>query len=283
MENLVTIGIPVYNAERYVYACLSSVLAQTHSVLEIIVVNDGSTDNSWNIVRQFEDNRIKLINDGLKLGLPTRLNQISKLAKGSYIARMDADDIMHPDRVSKQLNLLLYNPKVDVVGCNYFSMNENSEIIGCRFKFPRLNAVGSFSTSEVLHPSMMASKRWFLSNPYDEIMRRSQDRELWLRVHGTAIIECLNAPLMVYREGESYYRKYLTGLKSILYLVKKRMDISSMLFLLRYILVSVLYTLAHCMNMESSLIKRRSATLKENFNECHHQYLGSCENITYNK
>ncbi|MCW1511070.1 glycosyltransferase family 2 protein, partial [Acinetobacter baumannii] len=98
---MISIGIPFYNAENFLANAIQSVINQSFKDWELILVDDGSTDKSLDIAREFEkkDNRIKVISDGLNLKLPARLNQIITISKYDFIARMDADDIMHPDRL----------------------------------------------------------------------------------------------------------------------------------------------------------------------------------------
>ena len=102
----VTVGIPFYNAGKDFHTAIASVLNQTHQNIELILVNDGSTDESLSIAQSFSDKRITIIDDKLNKGLPARLNQIIDLAQGEYIARMDADDVISADRISKQVKRL---------------------------------------------------------------------------------------------------------------------------------------------------------------------------------
>ena len=114
---MITVGIPIYNAEEYLDNAIKSVLAQSYPHWELILVNDGSTDGSVDIAKKYLgiDSRIRLIDDGLNKKLPARLNQIIKEAKYEYIARMDADDLMAVDRLQKQIELLVNNPTIDLV------------------------------------------------------------------------------------------------------------------------------------------------------------------------
>ena len=102
----VTIGIPFLNARRTLADAVRSVFAQTHGDWELLLVDDGSTDGSSDVVRQLLDPRVRLLADGVTLGLCARLNQIAAAARGAYLARMDADDLMHPERIARQLEHL---------------------------------------------------------------------------------------------------------------------------------------------------------------------------------
>ena len=111
----VTIGIPFYNAKHTLADAIRSVFAQTFQDWELILADDGSTDGSAEIARMVDDPRVTVISDGMNRGLPYRLNKITELARADYIARMDADDLMHPERLTLQVQYLDANPAVDVV------------------------------------------------------------------------------------------------------------------------------------------------------------------------
>src|SRR5690606_13478656 len=99
----VTMGMPVYNAEKFIKMAINSVLQQSHRNFELIITDDGSTDQSMDIVESFNDSRIVLIKDSNNKGISHRLNQQIDLAKGKYFLRMDSDDIMFPDRIEKEI------------------------------------------------------------------------------------------------------------------------------------------------------------------------------------
>jgi hypothetical protein len=102
----ITVGLPFWNNERTLEAAIRSVQAQTIPDWVLLVVNDGSRDDSAAIVRSFRDPRIRLVDDGEHRGLVYRLNQIAALAASPFLARMDADDLMHPQRLERQLACL---------------------------------------------------------------------------------------------------------------------------------------------------------------------------------
>ena len=111
MKNpLVSILMPVYNSEKYLREAIKSILNQTFTNFELIIINDGSTDNSLKIIKSFKDNRIKIIKNKGNLGLIKTLNKGIDLAQGKYIARMDADDIAMPKRLEKQIAFFNENP-----------------------------------------------------------------------------------------------------------------------------------------------------------------------------
>ena len=115
MNPLVTVIIPVYNAEKYVRQSVESILGQTYQNLEVIVVNDGSTDGSESILRQINDHRVKLFSQG-NSGVAAALNKAVESTQGKYIARQDADDISLSTRIEMEVEFLERNPAVGIVG-----------------------------------------------------------------------------------------------------------------------------------------------------------------------
>ena len=103
----ISIGIPFFNAERFLLDSIRSVFAQTHQDWELILVDDGSTDRSLEIAQSIADPRVSVYSDGKNKKLAARLNQIHTLAKFDFIARMDADDLMATDRIRRQLTFLV--------------------------------------------------------------------------------------------------------------------------------------------------------------------------------
>ncbi len=112
----ISVILPVYNADRYLRAAIQSILDQTLSNFELIIINDGSIDNSKAIVESFIDPRIIFIENPKNLGLIATLNKGLTLAKSNLVARMDADDIAFPERLQIQFDFLTQHPEVTLVG-----------------------------------------------------------------------------------------------------------------------------------------------------------------------
>jgi len=117
-QNLVSILLPIHNASKYLKACLESLLAQSYGHLEIIAIDDGSTDSSLKILKFYsrKDKRLKIFKNKKRYGLATSLNRGLKYASGTFFAFMDADDSAHKDRIQKQVSYLIANPKVAAIG-----------------------------------------------------------------------------------------------------------------------------------------------------------------------
>lgn len=216
MNKLVTIAIPFYNPGPFFEDAVKSVFAQTYSNWELLLVDDGSTDGSLEKALAVKDPRVRVINDGKNLGLVARLNQIAQLASGEYLARMDADDIMHPERIEKQVAFLENNPDVDVVDTGAIILDRDGQPVGMRGLKPELpTAFEILKRGGFLHPSIMARKTWFLSHPYDPEYPRAEDRELWARTFFETRFAHLPEPLLFYRfAGNVRLRAYLASYAS---------------------------------------------------------------------
>jgi len=223
MNKLVTIAIPFYNPGPVFEDAIKSVFAQTYTNWELLLVNDGSTDGSLERALSIKDPRVRVVNDGKNLGLVARLNQIAQLASGEYLARMDADDIMHPERIEKQVNFLENNPNIDVVDTGAIIMDSDGQPVGMRKLETKLpTAFELLKKGGFLHPSIMARKTWFLSHPYDPEYPRAEDRELWARTFSKATFSHLPEPLFFYRfAGNVRLKAYLTSYASERKVIKR--------------------------------------------------------------
>lgn len=182
--NYISIGIPFYNAEKYLEDAICSVLAQTHKYWELILIDDGSSDSSLSIANNYAklDSRIRVISDGKNEKLPFRLNQIIHESRYDFIARMDADDLMSNDRLKIQLQTLIDNIDVDIVTTGYLTIGKQNELtgvsLGQNFRMkPQTILRGS---TNLVHASLLARKSWYKRNLYNESNLLAEDFELWL-------------------------------------------------------------------------------------------------------
>jgi glycosyltransferase involved in cell wall biosynthesis len=203
----VTIGMSCLNEERFVGDAVRSILNQSWRDWELILVDDGSSDDTASILRKFTDPRIHVIVDGKRLGLAARLNEISCLAKGKYIARMDADDVAHPLRVQRQVEFLESHPEIDAVGTGMAIVDRDGSIRRQRI-LPE-NAFRGAGSFDIAHPTLCCRTEWTLSHPYNESNRKCEDYELWSSIK-SASVRNLPSVLYFYREYESFsFTKYL--------------------------------------------------------------------------
>ncbi|KQS93122.1 glycosyltransferase family 2 protein [Chryseobacterium sp. Leaf394] len=254
----VTVAIPVYNAEKFLAKAIASVLSQTYQDFELWIVDDGSTDSSMEIAQQFsDDKRVKIFSDGKNLALSSRLNTVAQNVETKYLARMDSDDIMHPQRIEKQLSTLINHPEIDVLGTNLYSINEDDEVVGKRYSLPN-DFLGEYVT--FIHPTIMGKTAWFKANPYDEKALRIEDADLWMRTKDFSVFKTMGEPLFFYRElGNQYYKKYFQGFGGVFYLLKKNLFSSRYVrFCLRYFIASFIYWIYYIVGKEHVLIQNRN-------------------------
>lgn len=264
---LVSIVIPFYNNERTLLDAIKSVFIQTYKNWELILLNDGSTDESLKIAISIHDNRVKVVSDGINRGLVYRLNQSPSLVNGQYIARMDGDDLMHPQRLEKQMSVFLKNPDLDLVDTGAYSIDESGNPIGVRGLIP-INYSPShiLKNAMLLHASIIGKKEWFEKFPYDPIYVRAEDRELWIRSYKLSKFGRVMEPLYIVREGKVNIKNYIKALKTVtkVYNVYGNGIFSS--FFLRieiiksYLKVLIVYMLG-LFNIHDVITKRRNASL----------------------
>lgn len=259
---MITIAIPFFNGEKYLELAIQSVLAQTYKDWKLILIDDGSTDSSLEIANKYAktDARITVYSDGENKNLGYRLNQIPSLVNTKYLARMDADDIMHPKRIEKQLEILEANPEIDVLGTNAYSINEHNEVEGIRLAVDLENPE-VIDCKSFIHPTIMAKTEWFRNNPYDVQAVRIEDFELWYRTREFSTFKVLTEPLFFYREfGDNYYKKYSHALKSKDYILSKHsknVDFWKKYFNDKFI-KSKVYRLFDIFGLEKVLINKRN-------------------------
>lgn len=212
---IVTVGISFYKDKDTLSIAVRSVLKQTFTDWELILMDDGSSDGSLQIAQEFVyDKRIKVISDGENKGLPSRLNEMIKMANGKYFARMDADDIMMPNRIEEQIKYLESHPDTDVLGTGAYSISIDNVLCGRKKeKIPAMSPKDVFKTTLVMHPTVMARTSWFRDNKYCESKKRAQDYELWCRTAPYSKFYNLKQPLMMIREGNSINKDMQNQLK----------------------------------------------------------------------
>lgn len=179
----ISVIMSVYNGERYLREAIESILNQTFTDFEFIIVNDGSTDSSLEIIQSYDDERIKIINNEKNIGLTKSLNKALKVARGEYIARQDADDISLPNRFEEQIKYLERHPEVALLGTNIYKIDENGKIIGKYIVLAKPSIKDLFNGNQFNHGSVMFKKEVIDElGGYNELFKYAQDYELWLRI-----------------------------------------------------------------------------------------------------
>jgi glycosyltransferase involved in cell wall biosynthesis len=183
----ISVILPVYNGEVYLQQAIQSVLEQSFRGFELIIINDGSMDNSEKIILSFSDPRIVYLKNESNSGLIFTLNRAISLSKGGYIARMDADDICLRERFEKQKEFLDKNPEIDVVGSLIRFIDENNQP-GGQPVFDK-ETVSNKSIRDMLpnenclsHPSIMTRTPILKEFQYKSYQKNIEDYDLWLRL-----------------------------------------------------------------------------------------------------
>jgi glycosyltransferase involved in cell wall biosynthesis len=202
---LVSILMAVYNGEKYLREAIESMLNQTYTNFEFLIINDGSTDTTEEIIMSYQDERIRHIKNEQNLKLIASLNKGLDLAIGKYIARMDADDISMPERLKKQVEYLEKNPQIGVLGSWVEIIGkEEPMIIQHKTNFNDIRVELLFH-NYLCHPSVMLNnlilKKHNLNYPN---FLHAEDYGLWIQVAKYGKIEILPEFLLKYREhGEN--------------------------------------------------------------------------------
>ncbi len=184
-DPLVTVLMSVYNGEKHLAGAIESILNQTFKDFEFLIVNDGSTDSSRNIILSYNDSRMQLIDNATNIGLTRSLNKGLELARGTYIARMDADDISLPARFEKQIAFMESNKDVAVCGTCGFYIDHHGILRGDIQMNLNYDDIYSniFLKNQLMHGSVIFNRKVIQSlGMYDETYTNAQDYELWLRV-----------------------------------------------------------------------------------------------------
>jgi len=184
LKPLISVILPVYNGEAFIYQAIESVLNQTFSDFELIIINDGSTDKSAEIILSFHDERIKYIENESNLKLIQTLNKGLDFSTGKYIARMDADDVCHPQRFEKQVEFLSTHPNYILCGTWAKIINNSNEITGRIKRIDRheLLKANLLFTTPFIHPSVMFNAELLKNERYSATALHCEDLELWLRL-----------------------------------------------------------------------------------------------------
>ena len=177
----ITVMMPAYNAGEYIAEAIESVLLQTFSDFELLIINDGSTDNTVEIIHSFNDNRIVLIHQE-NLGIAAALNNGLLHARAEYIARFDADDICYPDRLEKQYRFVQSNPGYIVVGSAADYMDATGNYIFTHYPQAITNEQVkklSYNICPFIHASVLYKKDAIESIGYNIDAHSFEDHLLW--------------------------------------------------------------------------------------------------------
>jgi glycosyltransferase involved in cell wall biosynthesis len=210
---LVSVIMAMRDSAATIASAVRSVQLQTLQDWELIVIDDGSSDESASIVSAFEDRRIRLVREAAGAGLATRLNQAVTLSRGTFIARMDADDVCFPDRLARQTARLEREPNLDVLGCGGVVFAGDARLLGelpVGLTHQEITA-RPFRGFPFPHPTWCGRAEWFHRNPYDAKLMKTQDQDLLLKTFRQSRFAALDEVLIGYRQDALDLRKMLFG------------------------------------------------------------------------
>lgn len=217
MKNLISVIMPVYNGQDYLAEAIKSILNQSFSDFEFIIIDDCSTDNSLEIAEYFlkQDNRIKITKLAKNIGIVGALNVGLNVAQGKYIARMDADDISVPERLEKQYSFLENHPEVGLVSSDV-SVIDSSGKIQFIIQMPQTKNMINWAFcyfDPIVHPTVMVKNSLIsLSGGYRNQIENEEDYfpedyDLWVRIIRNTEFYNLSEPLLRLRKHDNNITK----------------------------------------------------------------------------
>ncbi|MEJ5259737.1 MAG: glycosyltransferase family 2 protein [Anaerohalosphaeraceae bacterium] len=203
---LVTISSAFYNTGPMLLDMVRSVFSQTFTDWELVLVDDGSTDDSLQIARSVRDPRVRVYSNGRNLGRAASLNRITELARGKYIARLDSDDLCSPNRIQKQVELIESDPKIDVVGTGMCYLGEGDQPLGYGRAVQGHDKICAHPnrTFHIAHGTLLGKKTWFQKFRYDERLPLAIDFNLFFRSYKASVFDNVPEPLYYYRFDKSF-------------------------------------------------------------------------------
>jgi len=216
MNPIISVLMSAYNGEKHLRRAIESILSQTFTDFEFIIINDGSTDSTVEIIESYNDSRIKLVHNKNNIGLTESLNKGINLAQGKYIARMDADDISLPERFETQLKYFEADTSLAFCASRVRVIDENENIIGRIKPFASDKMMNwhllswhlLFGNKKIYHSSVLVKKEVLVKlNGYARWARYCQDFELWSRM-------CLTYKMVIVPEVLIHWRHTEAGISN---------------------------------------------------------------------
>lgn len=200
MKPKVSVVMSVHNGERYLRQAIDSILGQTFTDFEFIIIDDRSIDRTLEIISSYGDPRVRLIKNTENLGLTTSLNIGVDTASGEYIARMDGDDVSLPERLQKQVAYMDEHPDIAASGTWAQDIDPEGNMVGLRrVPFGKRMDYDFWRPSPLIHPSTMIRVAHLGELRYDSGIKYGQDYDLWLTLRREYRIDNLPEYLLLYR------------------------------------------------------------------------------------
>lgn len=209
----VSVIMSMRDSAATIVPCIRSLVSQTMPDWELVLIDDGSRDDGASRVAKFVDPRIRIVRHAESKGLACRLNEAVDLSRGKYIARMDADDICYPERLSNQARLMLSNSRLDLVAAKALVFCGDGIPLGL-YPAPLTHeeiTIDPISGFYFPHPTWFGKADWFRKFRYKEQMTRAQDQELLLRAASTSHFATVDQILLGYRQHGLNLSKSIKG------------------------------------------------------------------------
>lgn len=200
MSDLVSVIMPVYNGQKYLAEAISSILHQSYENWELIIIDDGSTDDSLQVAKEFGDPRLRILVNEQNRGVAFSLNRAIRESRGEYVARMDSDDIARPERLKVQVEFLKNNPSISIVGSAIQCFGEIENL----YLYPENHAeclVDLLFKPCFAHPAVMWRKEDLVEHSlwYQEEPPTAEDYDLWERASHFVKFANIKEVLLDYR------------------------------------------------------------------------------------
>jgi len=226
MSPTISVIMAVYNGEKFLQQTIDSILSQTFADFEFIIVNDGSTDSTKQILEKNDDKRIIIIDNESNLGVNKSRNSGIQKARGKYIAITDADDISLPDRFQIQVDFLEKNKYVGVCGTFIKVIDKDGKVQYSDWPYSfnsKENYIHFLFNCPLAHSSIMGKRELFLENPYEFHFLVAEDFELWERLSHKTVLVNIEKVLLLYRiYGENTSLKRENEMKYAVCVLQKR-------------------------------------------------------------
>ena len=196
MNPKISVIMSVYNQGQYLSQAIDSILSQTWTNFEFLIIDDASTDSTPQTLNRYRDRRISVFTHRRQAGLAGSLNQVIKKSRGKYIARMDADDIARPNRLKLQLHFLESHPAVVACGTGVDLINTQGQNIGRKTYPQHITKSLLMRYNPLIHPTVMIRKAACI---YNENLNGAEDYDLWLRLGSQRQLVNLRQTLLAYR------------------------------------------------------------------------------------
>lgn len=209
---LITIALPIYNAERTLSYAVTSIVSQSFRDWELLLLDDGSTDSSLEIAQSFNDPRIFIISDKTNQGISARLNHALDIARGRYFCRMDADDISFSHRIEKQFRYLEEHPAIDVCASSVVIFRNDGSLSGIVMVAQQHSEISKrpWNGFHFPHPTWFGKTAWFRRWRYSISANGAEDQLLLYRSFRQSHFAGIPEVLLAYREDSRSFSKMLS-------------------------------------------------------------------------